>query len=144
FPGRVPSCGAQVVVGDLGARCDFRQHLEGLCHDLGTDPVTGDHREPHPIPPSSHVRRFTPGTTGPYPAGGRLPAGTTLRNLATPIGPATATLITVSDRSRVSGGTSPRAPSARRRCCRSVPARPASPGGRPAAACPRPRGRWSG
>jgi hypothetical protein len=47
----MPTGGAEVVPGHLRAGLDLAEHLERLGDHLGADPVTWDHREPHPPPP---------------------------------------------------------------------------------------------
>ena len=45
--GAVPAGRTEVVLGGLDAGDHAREDLEPLGHDLGTDAVTGDDREPH-------------------------------------------------------------------------------------------------
>src|SRR5699024_7844473 len=44
----MPTRGTEIIISGFNVRFHFVEHLERLGHDLGPDPITGDHSKPHP------------------------------------------------------------------------------------------------
>jgi hypothetical protein len=64
LPGRVPARRAEVVGRRLGTGRDFPEHLQRLGDDLRPDPVSGNHRQSHDLPPP-RTAPVLPGTDVP-------------------------------------------------------------------------------